>query len=49
MKLSGWNCQDGAINVPHAGQAALRRAVGILMESSVQLQSPSSLSQVSSK
>jgi hypothetical protein len=29
--------------VPHAVQAALRRAVGILMGSSVQMQSPSSL------
>jgi hypothetical protein len=34
-------------NLPHAKQAALRRAVGILVKSSVQMQSPSSLLQVS--
>jgi hypothetical protein len=34
-------------NVPHAKQAALRRANGILTVLSVQMQSPSSLSQVS--
>jgi hypothetical protein len=35
------------VDLPHAKQAALRRAVGILRISSVQMQSPSSLSQVS--
>jgi hypothetical protein len=38
-------CVD--LDSPHAKQAALRRAVGILRISSVQMQSPSSLSQVS--
>lgn len=40
-------CIDIGANVPHAKQVALRRAVGVLMESSVQMQSPSSLPQVS--
>jgi hypothetical protein len=34
-------------DLPHAKQAALRRAIGILRISSVQMQSPRSLSQVS--
>jgi hypothetical protein len=38
---------NGIVDVPHAKQAALRRAVGVLKVSSVQMQSPSSLSQVS--
>jgi hypothetical protein len=35
------------VDLPHAKQAALRRAIGILRISSVQMQSPRSLSQVS--
>jgi hypothetical protein len=35
------------LDIPHAKQAALRRAVDLLMVSSVQMQSPRSLRQVS--
>jgi hypothetical protein len=44
---SGWFIADKVANIPHAKQAALRRAGGILMVSSVQMQSPRSLLQVS--
>lgn len=40
-------CFGRRFDVPHAKQAALRRAINLLMVSSVQMQSPRSLRQVS--